>query len=123
MTTEAITVIKTDRSEPMEFQVLTSPGSHDPDHIITLSNAQFCRLAGGLASPEAVVEAALRFLLDRIAKERIAERFDLPAIGQYFPGFELELPNYLERMDEIIVRNGAAEAAPQMGHSTVSPRA
>lgn len=132
MQNEAISVVKTDHREPMEFRVLTSASPGAPDHVITLSNAQFCRLAGSSTSPETqpetLVEAAFRFLLDRIPKEKITERFDLPAIGQYFPDFEVELPAYLARVERAASRmpqaqEGAAEAAPRIGHSTASPRA
>lgn len=128
MGNEAISVVKTGDREPMEFRVLISSNSNSTSHIITLSSSQFCRLAGGSAKPEMLVEAALRFLLDRIPEERIAKRFDLPAIGQYFPDFELELPTHLATVDNAKylarrTKEGAAEAAPSMDHSTVSPRA
>ena len=91
----AVSVLKTRCSDPMEFRVNTSSNANRDAHIITLTNAHHARLAGAAVDPEKLVEASFRFLLDRVPPENIAERFDLPAIQQYFPDFELELPTYL----------------------------
>lgn len=99
MRDEAISVVQTGHSDPMQFQVTASSTSATTIHIITLSNAQFARLSRGMIDPELLIEAGIRFLLDRVPKERIMERFDLPAIGQYFPEFELNLPTYLANSD------------------------
>jgi hypothetical protein len=60
---------------------------------VTLSAGDYERLARG-SSPQALVEAAFRFLLDREPKESILGRFDFSVIGTYFPEFERKLPDY-----------------------------
>ena len=62
-----------------------------------MSEADHARL-GGTHTPEATVEAAFRFLLDREPKESILRRFDLTVIARYFPEFERELPQYLAQL-------------------------
>ena len=58
--------------------------------------AETCeRLAANKCTPERVVEAAFRFLLDREPKESILGTFDVTVISRYFPEFEKELPRYL----------------------------
>ena len=43
------------------------------------------------ATPEALVEASFRFLLEREPKESILRSFDVSVIGRYFPEFEREI--------------------------------
>jgi hypothetical protein len=47
-------------------------------------------------TPEQLVDAAFRFLLDRESKEQILARFDISVIARYFPDFEKILPRYLQ---------------------------
>jgi hypothetical protein len=51
----------------------------------------------GMHTPERLIEAAFRFLLDREPKESILRRFDVSVIARYFPEFERELPRYLAK--------------------------
>lgn len=95
MANVAVSVLKASCSDPMVFRVSTCGSANLDAHTITLTNAHLARLTGAAVNPEALVEASFRFLLDRVPPEKIAERFDLPAIGQYFPDFELALPAYL----------------------------
>ena len=53
------------------------------------------RVFGETPAPEACVEAALRFLLDREPKESILPQFDIRVIQRYFPEFEREIGGYL----------------------------
>ena len=57
------------------------------------------RLTAGGHTPEACLEAAFRFLLDREPKEAILGRFDVTVISRYFPEFEQALPGYLARLE------------------------
>lgn len=45
--------------------------------------------------PEKVVEASIRFLLDREPKESIMTRFDLDVIVQFFPDYPTAVHDYL----------------------------
>ena len=56
-------------------------------HVVTLSRAQLERYGNGTRDPEAVVDAAFRFLLQREHKESILRRFAIGEIERYFPEF------------------------------------
>jgi hypothetical protein len=81
----------------LEFDVVVNDEGGESRHHVTLARAAYARQTGGKCSPEACVEAAFRFLLDRERRQSILPRFDIDAISQYFPEFERELPNYLPR--------------------------
>jgi hypothetical protein len=82
--------------DPLMFAVTVREGGGETRHAVSLKAADFARLGGG-AAPEALVEAAFAFLLDREPKESILPRFDLSVISRYFPDFERELPRCLGR--------------------------
>lgn len=46
-------------------------------------------------SPEALIKASFRFLLDRESKESIMRTFELSIISRYFPEYESKLGEYL----------------------------
>ena len=79
--------------DPMRFEVAVVDGT-TTRHEVTMSAADFERLAQG-RTPDRVIEAAFRFLLDREPKESILRSFDVSVIGRYFPEFERKLPDYL----------------------------
>ena len=81
--------------DPMAFEAFIREGGSETRHQVTLARAMYERLTGGGQTPEACVEAAFRFLLDREPKESILASFDLSVISRYFPEFERELPRYL----------------------------
>jgi hypothetical protein len=83
--------------DPATFEVLVREGRGESRHEVTIAAATQDRLTAGRHSPEALLEAAFRFLLDREPKESILGRFDITVIGRYFPEFERELPSYLDR--------------------------
>ncbi len=92
-----IEVERIGEGERFTFAVRVRDGRSESRHAVTMEPATFERLAAGRHTPERCVEAAFRFLLDREPKEAILARFDLAAIGRYFPEFERELPGYLDR--------------------------
>ena len=69
-------------------EVVVTGGGSSTRHEVTLSRDAYERLAGGEATPEALVQASFVFLLEREPKESILRRFDLPTIGRYFPDYE-----------------------------------
>jgi hypothetical protein len=82
-------------SDPLRFTVLVREGRGETRHAVTLAVADSSQLGKG-AKPEALIEAAFAFLLEREPKESILSRFDLSVIARYFPEFERELPRYLK---------------------------
>jgi hypothetical protein len=89
-----IEVRKTAYGDPLEFEITVREGGGETRHLVTMARADCERLAGG-RSPQQVIEAAFRFLLDREPKEAILRGFDVTVIARYFPEFERELPRYL----------------------------
>ncbi len=81
--------------DPLVFAVRVREAAGETRHETTIRAPEATRLAHG-GTPEALIEAAFRFLLDREPKEAILARFDLGAIPRYFPEFEGELPRYLK---------------------------
>jgi hypothetical protein len=89
-----IEVKRTCDSDPFEFDVTVRDADGASRHQVTMPREIWERLSGG-HTPERVLEASFRFLLDREPKESILARFDVSVIGRYFPEFERELPRYL----------------------------
>ena len=83
--------------DPLAFEVVVREGKGESRHQVTMSRAMCERLTAGTYTPEACLEAAFRFLLDREPKESILGRFDVTVISRYFPEFERELPRYLSQ--------------------------
>jgi hypothetical protein len=86
-----IVVRKSEGDDTYEFQVTVKEGRSETRHQITLSEADYERLTGGKASPEKLVAASFRFLLEREPKESILRSFELTMIGRYFPEYEGEI--------------------------------
>ena len=80
--------------EPLVFEATIEEAGSATRHRVTLSQQDVGRLRHG-AAPEAIVEAAFRFLLDREPKDPDSARFDISLISQYFPDFETRLIDYL----------------------------
>lgn len=57
-------------------------------HKVTVKHEDYQRLTSGKVTPEALVEASFRFLLEREPKESILRSFDLMVIQRYFPEYE-----------------------------------
>ena len=60
-------------------------------HSVTLTRADFQRLASSGESPESLVRRSFEFLLAREPKESILKAFAVADIGRYFPEFEAEI--------------------------------
>lgn len=91
-----IHVSQTDDGDPLRFEVLVREEDGQSRHQVTLDRQMARRLAGD-HPPEACIEAAFRFLLDRESRQSILARFDISVISQYFPEFEATVPEYLGR--------------------------
>ena len=89
-----IEVKQTDTGDPLRFEVIVTEGSGTSRHKVAAAAKDVARLSGA-ASPEELVEASFRFLLEREPKESILRSFDLTVISSYFPDYEAQLPQYL----------------------------
>jgi hypothetical protein len=94
MSKAAIAVRALSGGDPLEFEVTVRDGRGETRHRVTAARGDVVRLSAA-RPPEALVEAAFRFLLDREPKESILARFDLMVIARYFPEFEREIGTYL----------------------------
>src|SRR5262245_51130810 len=95
-----IEIRRRDEGALFGFDVVVREGKGETKHRVTMAKAMYERLAcsegtRAKATPEEVVDAAFRFLLEREAKESILARFDVSVIARYFLEFERELPRYL----------------------------
>lgn len=86
-----IEIKASDKGDSYECQVTVGERGGATHHQVTLRKADYERLAGGKATPEALVAESFRFLLEREPKESILRSFDLTVIGRYFPGYEREI--------------------------------
>jgi hypothetical protein len=82
--------------DPLEFAVTVRDAKSASRHHVTIAHKS-CEDLGAAHTPEQVLEASFRFLLDREPKESILGRFDISVIARYFPEFEQELPGYIAR--------------------------
>jgi hypothetical protein len=90
-----IDVRRAEGDDPLAFDVAVRDGGGESRHHVTIAREACERLSSGEHTPERLVEAAFRFLLDREPKESILRRFDVTVISRYFPDFARELPSYL----------------------------
>ena len=77
-----------------EYEVTVNQGGGATKHRVTMTAQQQERFCPG-RSPEACLEAAFRFLLDREPAQAILGQFDITVIGKYFPEFEAKIADYL----------------------------
>jgi hypothetical protein len=91
----AIKVHEVPDKQGYRFLVNICEGESTSNHEVTMSAGALAALGGHGCQPERLVDAAIRFLLDREAKESILAKFDINVIGSYFPEFERALPGYL----------------------------
>jgi len=90
-----VEVQRTNEGQPYEFLVTVRESGTSTQHRVTLGHADYERLSGDKASPEALVRASFHFLLEREAKESILRSFDLTMISRYFPAYERDIAGRL----------------------------
>lgn len=76
------------------FAVTIDENGSTSYHTVTATADQVARIGGG-CEPFQLVEASMRFLLDREPKESIMGRFDLDVISRFFPEYEATIQDYL----------------------------
>jgi hypothetical protein len=68
------------------FRVTVYEGGSRTVHDVTVRPEDLTRYAPG-ATPERLIEASFRFLLEREPKEAILRRFEISVIERYFPEY------------------------------------
>jgi len=87
--------IKVEKLSDEEFQVRVTEGNSSTSHHVTLKRVDYDRIAAGKIGPGELIHRSFEFLLENEPKESILARFDLTAIGRYFPNFEREIQHRL----------------------------
>ena len=87
--------IEIEKFDASHFRVRVIDEKSETFHQVTLSSKDCAKIAGGAAEPESLISESFRFLLEREPKESILARFDLSAIGRYFPEYEREIKQRL----------------------------
>ena len=75
------------------YKVVVTDTTSSTSHEVTASPGDMEALGG--ATPEALLEASFRFLLDREPKESIMRNFDITVISTYFPEYPSRIIDYL----------------------------
>lgn len=76
------------------FGVTIVENSSKSVHEVTAPRKQVDLLCGD-CDPEQLVEASIRFLLDRESKESIMTHFDLDVIASFFPEYPTAVHEYM----------------------------
>jgi hypothetical protein len=76
------------------FRVMVTGAGSSTKHVVSVTPEDVARFGPG-HTPEHLVEASFRFLLDREPPEAILERFDLAVISRYFPEYPSTIGDYL----------------------------
>lgn len=84
------TVQCTPTNDGWHCRVTLGEGTDTTEHEVTVDRATLDDLAPG-ATPEALVEASFRFLLEREPPGAILRSFELPIIARYFADFPDEI--------------------------------
>lgn len=91
-----MTAIHVAHSHGHIYRVTVEEASGTSTHEVAIGPTDLERYAPG-ATPEALLEASFRFLLDRETKASILARFDLQVIERYFPDYPVRVSAYLSR--------------------------
>jgi hypothetical protein len=77
------------------YDVTVDDGRGTTTHAVTVWPSDVARYAPA-ATPEELLEASFRFLLEREPKEAILSRFELPVIERYFPDYAGRIAGMIE---------------------------
>ncbi len=92
-----ITVSRADAPDGWLLTVGVSERGSATEHRVSLSRDYHVKLTQSCATPEQLVEASFRFLLEREPKESILRSFELPVIARYFSDYERRIGDYLPK--------------------------
>lgn len=76
------------------YRVAVSDSRSETTHEVTVWPSDIARYAPD-ATPEELLEASFRFLLEREPKEAILTRFELAVIERYFPEYRRLIGNMI----------------------------
>lgn len=88
-----MTAIEVEATEDGVYRVTIGEVGSSSTHEVTVPEEVAARYPEVVT--EELIEASVRFLLDREPKESIMSRFDLGVIPRYFPEYESRLGDYL----------------------------
>jgi len=88
-----VTDIAVEQAGGSTYRVTVTDGGSTTTHEVTVGPAEVEALGG--ATPESLIEASFRFLLDREPKESIMRTFDITVISTYFPEYPSRIIDYL----------------------------
>jgi hypothetical protein len=77
------------------YDVTVDDGRGSTHHEVTVWPSDVERYAPG-ATPEDLLEASFRFLLEREPKEAILRRFELPVIERYFRDYPAQIAGMVD---------------------------
>ena len=78
------------------FEVIVE-GNPTTTHQVSVTHLYYQKLTDNRVTPEALIEASFKFLLERETNTSILPRFDLPIIERYFPEYEKTIKKMLEK--------------------------
>lgn len=79
------------------YDVTVADGRGVSHHEVAVWPSDVERYASG-ATPEELLEASFRFLLEREPKESILRKFELPVIERYFPEYPAQIGQMVQRL-------------------------
>jgi len=88
-----VTDIAVEQAGGSTYRVTVTDGGSTTTHEVTVGPAEVEALGG--ATPESLIDASFRFLLDREPKESIMRNFDITVISTYFPEYPTRIIDYL----------------------------
>ena len=77
------------------FEV-TVEGNPSTTHQVSVTHLYYEKLTENRVTPEELIEASFKFLLERESNTSILPRFDLPIIERYFPEYEKTIKEMLK---------------------------
>jgi hypothetical protein len=86
----AMTTIRVAHRNGSIYDVTIDDGRGSTTHEVAVWPSDVARYAPE-ATPEELLEASFRFLLEREPKEAILRRFELPIIERYFPDYPVRI--------------------------------
>jgi hypothetical protein len=78
------------------YEVSVDDGAGSTTHEVTVWPSDVARYAPE-ATPEELLHASFKFLLERESKESILRRFELPIIERYFPDYPTRIAAMIGR--------------------------
>ena len=90
-----MTTIRVTHRSGAIYNVTVEDGRGTSAHEVTVWPSDVARYAPD-ATPEELLDASFRFLLERESKEAILGRFELPIIKRYFPDYPAQIAGMIE---------------------------